>query len=153
LEKLTDSELLDYHSRYQEGASKSKRFESVKIHSMDTKFGYHVVRLLLEVEQIMAEGDLDLMRNREQLKDIRDGNWSLEEVLKWASDKERALERLYETSDLPYGPDEPAIKAVLLKCLEMQFGTLDGKYHDPGAADQLLKRIGAEIASYQGTIR
>ena len=43
-------------------------------HGIDTKFAYHVVRLILEVEQILVEGDIDLQRNHEQLKAVRRGN-------------------------------------------------------------------------------
>ena len=39
----------------------------------DVKFAYHTVRLLNEAEQLLLEGDLDLQRNREQLKSIRRG--------------------------------------------------------------------------------
>src|SRR5262249_11487252 len=45
-------------------------------HGYDVKLGYHVVRLLLEAEQILLERDLDLERSREQLLAIRAGAWS-----------------------------------------------------------------------------
>ena len=47
-----------------------KRQASVEEYGYDIKFGYHVVRLMLEVEQIMIEGDLDLLRNTDQLLSI-----------------------------------------------------------------------------------
>ena len=40
-----------------------KRAELVAAHGFDTKFAYHVVRLLGEVEQILVEGDIDLQRD------------------------------------------------------------------------------------------
>src|SRR5262245_49407533 len=49
----------------------SARRELIEKYGYDTKFAYHLIRLLNEAEQILAEGDLDLMRNREQLKDVR----------------------------------------------------------------------------------
>jgi len=39
-----------------------KRLALVEAHGYDTKFAYHVVRLLGEVEQILVEGDIDLQR-------------------------------------------------------------------------------------------
>jgi hypothetical protein len=47
-----------------------KRAELVEAHGYDVKFAYHVVRLLLEVEQILVAGDIALERDREQLKAI-----------------------------------------------------------------------------------
>jgi len=90
------------------------------------KFAYHVVRLLDEVEQILSEGDLDIRRNRAQLKAIRRGDVPEEEIYKWAAAKEKFLEKLYEESSLPYGPDEAAIKRLLLECLEEHWGSLTG---------------------------
>jgi predicted nucleotidyltransferase len=81
-------------------ASSPKRDESIKKFVYDVKFAYHLVRLLNEVEQIMVEHDLDLERNREQLKNIRRGEWSLEQVKDYFQSKERALEEVYANSTL-----------------------------------------------------
>ena len=90
------------------------------------KFAYHVVRLLDEVEQILTEGDLDIRRNRAQLKAIRRGEVSEEDIYSWASEKEKGLEKAYEESKLPHGPNETAIKRLLLECLEEHWGSIDG---------------------------
>ncbi|HTE50173.1 MAG TPA: hypothetical protein VK698_04820 [Kofleriaceae bacterium] len=79
---------------------------------------------MLEVEQILVERDLDLERNRDQLMAIRAGAWSLDELQRWAAEKEQALEEVYESSTIPYGPDEPLIKRHLLHCLEAHYGDL-----------------------------
>jgi len=104
----------------------SKRAELREQYGFDVKFAYHVVRLLSEVEQILVEGDIDLQRNREHLKAIRRGEVSEEEIRNWASDKERQLEQLCVDSPLPYGPDEAKIKELLLQCLEVHYGRLEG---------------------------
>lgn len=96
---------------------------SVALHG-NTKFAYHIVRLLNEVEQIMVEGDLDLMRNREQLKEIRAGVWSEEQLETYFAQKEVALEETYAKSTLRWGPDEAAIKELLLNVLEEHYGNL-----------------------------
>ncbi len=85
---------------------------------------YHIVRLLNEVEQILVEGDLDLQRNREQLKEIRRGEWTLEQVETYFETKERVLEATYANSQLPHSPDEDAIKKLLVESLEMHYGSL-----------------------------
>jgi predicted nucleotidyltransferase len=104
----------------------SKRRAIVDKFGYDVKFAYHVVRLLDEVEQILVEGDLDIRRNRAQLKAIRRGEVPEEDIYEWAASKEHGLEKAYENSKLPYGPDEVAIKKLLLQCLEEHWGTIDG---------------------------
>lgn len=104
----------------------SKRAEVVEQYGYDVKFAYHVVRLLDEVEQILSEGDLDIRRNRAQLKAIRRGDVPEEDIYAWATEKEKHLENLYEESKLPYGPDEKAIKQLLLACLEEHWGSVEG---------------------------
>lgn len=99
----------------------SKRYESVLEYGYDVKFAYHCVRLLNEVEQILIEGDLDLQRNREQLKSIRRGEWSFEEIIEYFKDKEKQLEEVYLKSELPYGPDGPKIRSLLVELLEMHY--------------------------------
>jgi len=104
----------------------SKRFDMVEKFGYDVKFAYHVVRLLDEVEQMLVEGDLDIRRNRAQLKAIRRGEVPEEEIYRWATDKEKGLEKAYEDSKLPYGPDQDSIKELLLQCLEEHWGSIEG---------------------------
>jgi predicted nucleotidyltransferase len=93
----------------------------------DVKFAYHVVRLLNECEQILTTGDLDLRQNREQLKAIRKGEMSEEDIRKWAAEKEHQLEAVYTANKcaIPYSPDRAKIKQLLLECLEHHYGSLD----------------------------
>jgi predicted nucleotidyltransferase len=102
----------------------SKRHANVQEFGFDVKFAYHVVRLMLEVEQILAEGDLVLDRNSEVLKAIRRGEWTEERIKEYFSEKEKSLEVLYNESKLPYGPDEEKIKGLLLNVLEQHYGSL-----------------------------
>lgn len=104
----------------------TKRREDYDKHGYSTKFAYHVVRLVSEVEMILAEGDLDLTRNREQLKSIRRGEWSKEQIREFFIEKEKSLEDLYINSKLRHKPNEKAIKQLLLNCLEHHYGSLDG---------------------------
>lgn len=111
--------------RTKANASNPARDESIKKFGYDVKFATHLVRLLAEVEQIMVEHDLDLERNREQLKSIRRGEWTLHQVEMYFQDKEKQLEQVYLDCKLPYGPDEQHIKTMLLHCLEIHYGNLD----------------------------
>jgi predicted nucleotidyltransferase len=130
-------------------ASNPARAEAVATFGYDVKFAYHVVRLLDEVEQIMVEHDLDLERNREQLKSIRRGEWTLEQIERHFEAKERALENTYAASTIPNAPDEAAIKTVLMQCLEMHFGSIeDGVRRDPSAA-RLIRDIEDVLARHR----
>jgi predicted nucleotidyltransferase len=100
----------------------SKRFESIMKYGYDVKHAYHVVRLLNEVEQILMYGDIDLMQNNDQLKDVRNGEWSLEFLEQYFETKEVALEKCYHQSELQKYPDETRIKQLLLDCLEEFYG-------------------------------
>ena len=104
----------------------TKRRADYDIHGYSTKFAYHVVRLIGECEQILAEHDLDLTRNREQLKAIRRGEFTIDEITSLFQEKEKSLEKLYTSSDLQYKPNEKAIKNLLMNCLEHHYGSLDG---------------------------
>lgn len=104
-----------------------KRQASIDAYGYDVKFAYHVVRLVLQTEQLLTEGTMDLMRNGELLKSVRRGEWTEERVRQFFADKERHLEELYNTSKvLPYEPDEKALRTLLLNVLETHYGTLKG---------------------------
>jgi uncharacterized protein len=118
-----------------------KRKEVVDKYGFDLKFGYHVVRLLNEIEMILIEGDLDLQRNREQLKAIRRGEWTKEQVVQYFTDKEKSLEETYAKSTLPWSPDEEKIKKLLLICLEMHYGSLDKVIVVPDKYENALRQI------------
>jgi predicted nucleotidyltransferase len=122
-----------------------KRAELVEKHGYDTKFGYHVVRLIGEVEQVLAEGDIDLQRDNERLKAIRRGEWTEDRLRAWFAEKESHLERLYAESALRAVPDEGRIKALLLECLEEHYGSLEGCVVDPDRAVVALRNIQAEL--------
>jgi len=105
-----------------------KRKEQLDESGIDRKYLYHLVRLVNECEQILIEGDLDLDRNREQLKAIRRGEQftGITDIYEWFNNKEAELETLYNNCTiLPYKPDENKIKELLLNCLEMHFGSIE----------------------------
>ena len=122
-----------------------KRAEVVAAHGYDTKFAYHVVRLLGEVEQILVEGDIDLRRDRERLKAVRRGEWTEERLRTWAAEKESDLERAYAASQLPAGPDEDGLKELLIRCLEEHYGSLSGCVVLPGREVAALRDIQAVL--------
>lgn len=119
----------------------SVRYEMVQKYGYDVKFAYHVVRLLDEAEQIMTEGDIDLMRNREQLKSIRRGDWKMSDIEEHFVRREKELGSLYTSSTLRHKPDEPAITKLLLECLEEHYGNLDSMVRAQDPAIDILRQI------------
>ena len=121
----------------------SRRAADVEQHGFDVKFAYHVVRTLDEVEQILLYGDIDLQRNREQLKAIRRGEWTPDQVREHFARKERELETIYLESKLQAKPNVPAIRQLLLQCLEAHYGSLAGVIVAPDGDRELLRQIKA----------
>lgn len=135
--------------RNKANSSNPKRAADVEAHGFDTKFAYHVVRLVLQAEQILMEGDLDLLRNREMLKSIRRGEWTLEQLESWFSAKERDLETVYARSLLRHEPDEQALKTLLLHCLEMHYGSVSDAVRIETPVDRLLSELETLVNKYR----
>lgn len=129
-----------------------KRKETIATFGFDVKFAYHVVRLLNEVEQILTEHDLDLERNREQLKAIRRGDWTLSQVEEYFANKERDLESVYAASSLQEKPDEAKIKELLLNCLEHHYGSLESCVVREDEAVRALREIESIVNRVKGVI-
>jgi len=128
------------------------RFEIVEKYGYDTKHMYHVIRLALEVEQILLEGNLTLDEKgrREHMKAIRNGEWTVEQVEGFFEAKEKHLEDLYNSSTLPYKPDEDAIKELLLNCLEHHYGSLDACVVREDQVVRALREIAEVIDKNRG---
>lgn len=138
------------HECVKDGGQIGKRLQTIKTYGYDVKFAYHVVRLLNEVEQILIEQDLDLERNREQLKSIRRGEWTIEQIDNYFQMKERELESVYIESKLPHSPNELRIKNILLDCLEMYYGSLNKAVVRPTEIRELLGDLQQLVEKYGG---
>lgn len=147
LSNISDDILLEYRKLFNKDLS--KREQEVKQYGFSLKFAYHLVRLMNEIEQILIEGDLDLERNREQLKSIRRGEWTLEQVLKYFEDKEKNLEEAYAKTKLPWGPNEPELKELLLNCLEHHYGSLDNVIKKSDKTTNLINELEQLIDKYK----
>ena len=100
----------------------SKRFDDYQKFGYCVKFATHLVRLMLEGEQLLEEYDIDLRRHSDKLKAIRAGEWTLEQVEKFFEEYQGKLKKLYESSTIPYSCDEEKIKKLLIECLKMEYG-------------------------------
>lgn len=149
LNHLNDEQLKNYYGLYKNGISKNSRFENIKIQGMDTKYCYHLVRLLNECEQILSSHDLDLEQNNEMLKSIRRGEWELKRVEEYFEIKEKSLDLLYASSTLRNSPDEFAIKSMLLNCLESHYGSLDNAIKKDVQVLSMIAEIESIIDKYR----
>lgn len=125
-----------------------KRKEIRDKYGWDVKFGSHVVRLMLEAEQLLETGDMDIQRDREMLKAIRRGEWTVQQVRDYFAQKDKSLEELYNRSTLPYSPDEEKIKQLLLSCLEAHYGSLSKAITMPERSDIALREISEVLKKY-----
>ena len=128
----------------------SKRYKDVERHGWDLKYGYHLVRLLDEIDQILTTGDLDLQRNRERLKAIRRGEWNKEKIIQFFEDEEKRLEEVYHKSTVvPDIPNEEGVKRLLMQCLEMHYGDLSNCVHKiENDAEKAIQEICGVIKKY-----
>lgn len=126
-----------------------KRAESIAKYGYDVKFGYHIVRLLLEVEQILTEHTLDLSRNASVLKAIREGAWSLDKLKSWFEEKEEGLEKVYHNSTLRYTPNEQEIKNLLLEVIEMHYGNIPLELNVEAKAKSLIREMQELLERYK----
>lgn len=67
----------------------------------DPKFLCHLYRLVLECEQILLTKDLDLRRDCEQIRYVKEGHVPLAEAKEWFASKDKYLTSLYHESKLP----------------------------------------------------
>lgn len=121
-----------------------KRAELVERFGYDTKFAYHVVRLAQEAEMILLTHDLDIEAGREELKAIRRGEWTLEQLQDWFGRRTALLDELYLKSTLRPAPNFDELNRVLMVCLEIKFGTLSNAMIE-GEAQAALRKL-EEIA-------
>lgn len=132
-----------------ETSANPKRQHDIDTYGYSLKYAYHLIRLLLQAEQILMEHDLDITRNRELLKSIRRGEWSLDRVMNYFDEKEKYLEELYIKSDLQNAPDEMSIKLLLMECLEEHYGSLSEAVKVQVPIDKLISELKTVLEKYE----
>lgn len=127
------------NKEYQGGRKEIVEADPEKV---DRKFLYHTLRLLLEVEQIVEYGDLDLRRDREFYKAIRSGSIKLEEIQQTIERLLNTLDEKFAKSKLQVEPPLQKIKGILLKCLEIHYGSIDELIKvNKTSSDEKLEKI------------
>jgi hypothetical protein len=93
------------------------RAELERRHGYDTKHAMHLIRLLRMAVEILSTGRVLVRRpDAEELRAIRNGTLSFDELLQQAEDLGGQLDRLAETSPLPASPNETRLNAL---CAEL----------------------------------
>jgi len=95
-----------------------KRKNLVLQHGYDTKNAAHLIRLLRMGIEALVEGELHVFRHdAEQLKSIKRGEWTLEQVKTEAERLFRAMETAYVNSKLPDAPDKEKAEKLLCEII------------------------------------
>lgn len=88
-------------------------------HNYDSKNIMHTIRLLQSCEQIFKTNSLNIrVENRDELLDIKAGNWSYEQVMKKADSLIRSIEHYHSVSRLPEMPDLGKTTKLLVQIRE-----------------------------------
>lgn len=92
------------------------RQDLIQKFGFDTKFASHSVRLLTSAIEILQTGTFSTYRsNRDELLDIRNGKYTLNQILKYVDSLDKELTELYETSTkVPNKPDYHKINKWLI---------------------------------------
>jgi len=103
----------------------TKRREYFEKFGFDVKMGYHPLRLLDNLHQIITEGDIDLMRNKNECQRMRAGEWgTFEDLEQYVIDKLTKLEDLtIKPNNISIKPQFQSLKKLLLECIEEWYGS------------------------------
>ncbi len=113
---------LDHYNSYQDWLKdrNPKRRELEKKSGYDTKHAMHLVRLLRTAEELLTTGKLLVKRpDAEELKSIRNGGWTFDQIEEYSSLMDNKLTELYNNPNcpLPYSPDKIKIDNLLVQII------------------------------------
>ena len=95
------------------------RAELESKYGYDTKHAGHLVRLMRMGKEILSTGKVIVFRpDREELKAIRNGAWTYEQIEEYAEQMEREIAGLYDSSPLPKEPNRKALDKLCVEVIE-----------------------------------
>jgi uncharacterized protein len=108
-------------NRHPERAALEEKF------GYDTKHGAHLVRLLRMGKEILVSAKVNVWRgdlDADELRAIRQGAWSYDELVAWAEGEDQALDALYREGAyvVPDQPDREAIDRLCVEIVEARLG-------------------------------
>lgn len=116
------------HFRKIEGRERepgSRRAKVIEEFGFDVKDASYVLRFVLELKEILFEGDLHINRYGQKITDIRNGKYSLDAILKEYQEILDEIEKNRDKFIIQHSPDEDKIRNLLVDCLEEKYGSLD----------------------------
>lgn len=118
-------ELQYYHAQHEwDRYAQWKKTRNKARAEIEAKFGYdckhamHLVRLIRMCQEILETGKVNVDRTEidaDELKAIRDGAWSYEQIKEYSDKMDKKAEELYKTSTLKKSPDIKKIKELCIK--------------------------------------
>lgn len=94
------------------------RAELEKKFGYDTKHACHLVRLIRMCREILETGNVLVKRpDAEELRAIRAGTWSYEEICEFAEAEDKALNEIIKQSKLPSAPDMDKIQKIVYEMI------------------------------------
>lgn len=102
-----------------EGYMGAKRKELVQRYGYDTKNAAHLIRLLRMGIEYLTDGELRVYRvDNHELKDIKQGKWSLEKIKSESESLFKLAREAYVRSPLPNQPDRDRAEKLLMEIIE-----------------------------------
>ncbi|MEN8220897.1 MAG: nucleotidyltransferase domain-containing protein [Pseudomonadota bacterium] len=88
-------------------------------YGFDTKFASNLIRLLLEGKELISEGEIKFpLSYKDTVLAIKQGQWTIKEVLDYADQLEAEIDMAAEKSDLPKKPRFDEIEKFTINLLE-----------------------------------
>ncbi|MBF0565597.1 MAG: nucleotidyltransferase domain-containing protein [Nitrospirae bacterium] len=85
----------------------------------DGKFGSHLIRLMLEGLELLETGNIEFpLKDRNLLTDIKNGKYTLKEVVKISEELEKQITYAETISKLPDKPQYDEINSLLIKIIK-----------------------------------
>lgn len=151
LHALPYSQLVNYKNMFYAGMNESRRFYNKKKMGYDSKSAVHLFRLMLECEQILMYGDIDMLEHKEQLIAVRNGDMSRAEVEEFFKSKEKSLEKLFVESKLQGQPNMDKIRGILMSILTKYYemnGTPINSSNVNSMSDKCVADITSVLSKY-----
>ncbi len=106
-----------------EGYMGDKRKRLVQQFGFDCKNAAHLIRLLRMGIEYLADGTLHVYRkDAAELKEIKQGKWSLEKIQKEADQLFKMADEAYARSPLPEKPDTERAEKLLIQIVKKELG-------------------------------
>lgn len=112
----------DRYQEWKENRNKERALLESKF-QYDTKHAYHLIRLIRMCEETLTTGKVIVKRpDAEELLHIRNGGWSLDQIIEYSDKKDKELEVLYKSCNvLPHSVNQEELNNLCVSIIEKSF--------------------------------